>query len=68
MSGDLIQLEPWLTKKDFALFLGCGVRWVEYRMDEGMPYAEIAGRVKFRPSECEPWLIAHGHIERRNVA
>lgn len=61
-------LEPWLDKKGLAAHLGCGVRWIETRMAEGLPHAMIAGRVKFRPSEVEPWLEQHGHIERRGAA
>lgn len=66
VSGDLLQLEPWLDKAAMAEYLGCGERWLEYRAKEGMPHAVIAGRIKFRPSECEPWLEDRGHFERRN--
>lgn len=58
-------LEPWLDKRHLAEHLDCSIRWIEGRMDQGMPHAVIAGRVKFRPSEVEPWLEAHGHLERR---
>jgi hypothetical protein len=61
----VVELERWLTKQELAHHLGCGVRFIEYRMTEGMPSALIAGRVKFRVSEVEPWLEQHGHMERR---
>jgi len=57
-------LEPWLDKPAIASFFGCSTRWIEARLKEGMPSALIAGKRKFRPSECEPWLEARGHIER----
>jgi hypothetical protein len=37
-------------------------------MEEGLPHTHIAGRAKFHVSEVEPWLEAHGHIERRGEA
>lgn len=58
------QLEPWLDKYQLAAFFGCGVRWIEYRVAEGLPSALIAGRRKFRVSEVEPWMQRHGHIQR----
>jgi hypothetical protein len=58
------QLEPWLDKRALAAHLGCGERWIEYRMREGMPAWKIAGRIKFRASEVEAWLLEHCHIER----
>lgn len=65
---DVVNVEPWLDKRGLAEHFGCGVRWIEYRMEEGMPHALIAGRVKFRPSEVEPWLEGHGYLERRGEA
>lgn len=60
----VVQLEKWLTKAQLADFLGCGVRWIEMRVAEGMPSAMIAGRRKFRPSEVEPWLERAGYLQR----
>lgn len=57
-------LEPWLDKPALAEHLGCGVRWIEARLSEGMPSAMIAGRRKFKASEVEPWLERAGHIRR----
>lgn len=61
-------LEPWLDKKALAEHLGCKVRWIEYRMHEGMPHTILAGRCKFRASEVEPWLEQHGYLQRRGEA
>lgn len=58
------QLERWLDKKALAEHLGCGIRWIEMRVAEGMPSALIAGRRKFRASEVEPWLERAGHLRR----
>lgn len=59
--------EPWRDKLGIAEHYSCGVRWIESRMEEGMPYAYIAGRAKFRVSEVDPWLDAHGFIDRAGV-
>ena len=58
------QLEPWLDKKGLADHLGCGTRWIEARLAEGMPSAMIAGRRKFRATEVESWLERAGHLRR----
>ena len=68
VTGDLIHLEPWLDKAQMCEYLACSERWLENRMAEGMPYAKIAGRIKLKPSESEPWLVGHGHMERVNCA
>lgn len=59
------RLEPWFDKRGIARHLACSVRWIERRMEDGLPHRHIAGRAKFRVSEVEPWLEAHGHIEQR---
>jgi hypothetical protein len=59
------RFEPWLDKRGIARHLACSIRWIERRMEEGLPHRHIAGRAKFRVSEVEPWLEAHGHIEQR---
>jgi hypothetical protein len=56
--------ERWRDKHGIAEHFSCGIRWIEARMVEGMPYTYIAGRAKFRISEVEPWLDSHGFIER----
>lgn len=63
--GDLVVLERWLDKRQLAEHLSCSVRWINYRMADGMPHAMSAGKAKFRASEVERWLEAHGHLERR---
>lgn len=59
------ELERWRDKRGIAEHFACSVRWIERRMEEGMPHRHIAGRAKFRASECEAWLEENGHIERR---
>jgi hypothetical protein len=62
-----ISPERWCDKHGIAEHFSCGVRWIESRMEEGMPHTHIAGRAKFRVSEVEPWLDRHGFIERAGV-
>jgi hypothetical protein len=57
-------IEPWLDKKGIAAHFACGERWIEYREREGMPSWLIAGKRKYRASECEAWLAEHGYLER----
>jgi excisionase family DNA binding protein len=67
VKGDgAIYLEPWLTREALAEYLGCSVRWIDYRIAEhaGFPAHEIAGRLKFRASDVETWLEQHGHKRR----
>ena len=66
--ADLLYLEAWLDKHGLAEHLKCSERWIVSRMDDGMPHARIAGRVKFRASEVEAWLESHGYLERVNCA
>ncbi len=61
---NVAELERWLDKRALADHLGCGVRWIEDRLSEGMPSAMIAGRRKFRASEVEEWLERNGHLRR----
>ena len=57
--------EPWLDRKKLADHYSCSVRSVELALSEGMPHAVVFGRVKFKVSDCEPWLEERGIIERR---
>lgn len=66
--SEVAQLERWLDKPGLAEHLSCSVRWIERRMEDGMPHTHIAGRAKFKVSEVEPWLESHGHIERLGEA
>ena len=59
-----VELEPWLDKRALAAHLSCSVRSIQTALADGMPHAVIFGRVKFRVSEVEPWLEAHGHLTR----
>jgi hypothetical protein len=56
------QLERRLTKAEYAEHLRCSIRWVEYRLAEGLPSEMIAGKHKFRPSVADEWLRREGHI------
>ena len=58
----------YLDKEGIAAEFECSIRWIERRMEEGMPHRHIAGRAKFRVWEVEPWLDAHGFIERKGEA
>ena len=60
-------LDPdrWRDKHGLAEHLSCGIRWIEERMAEGMPYAYIAGRAKFKVVKAEAWLDEHGFIDWR---
>ena len=51
-----IDSEPWLAKRDLAAALGFSVRWVEYRVAEGMPHKVFGGRLRFQRSAVEAWL------------
>lgn len=46
---DVAASEPWLPKRDLAAHLSLSIRWVEYRVSEGMPHRVIGGRLRFRP-------------------
>jgi excisionase family DNA binding protein len=48
--------EPWLSKQQLAGHLGFSVRWVELRVQEGMPHRRMGGRVRFQRSTVEDWL------------
>lgn len=52
----------WHDKTMIADHFVSSVSWIEKRMAEGMPHAVIAGRPKFKPAECEPWLEEHGYL------
>ena len=48
--------EPWLSKQQLAAHLGFSVRWVEYRVREGMPSKRFGARLRFRVSDVEEWI------------
>jgi hypothetical protein len=46
-----------LGYEQLAREVGMSVRWLQYRVKDGMPYREdYAGRKRFLLSECRPWL------------
>jgi excisionase family DNA binding protein len=48
--------EPYLSKRQLADLLGFSVRWVDYKVREGMPSHRFGKRRRFRLSEVERWL------------
>jgi len=53
--------EPLLTKDQLGAVLGgLSVRWVDYRVAEGMPYVRARGRKLFRLSAVLAWLKERG--------
>lgn len=57
--------EPWMSKRDLAHHLGFSIRWIEYRITEGMPHRTIGGRVRFQRSVVEAWLTEHDQSRRK---
>jgi len=51
-----VAVEPWLSKRQIANYLGRSTRWVELRVREGLPSKMIGGRRGFRLSEVEAWI------------
>lgn len=69
MSRGVTELKSgWLDKRGIATHLGLSVSWIEKRMQEGMPYAKIGARTKFRVAEVEPWLEQNGWLRRKGEA
>jgi hypothetical protein len=48
--------EPWLSKQEVAQHLGFSVRWVELRVQEGMPCERFGARLRFQRTPVEAWL------------
>lgn len=67
MSGSVLPF-PWsqtgrgplLTKQQLADVLGNKKRWVDYRVQEGMPYIQVRGQKRFWLNEVLAWLDARG--------
>ena len=57
------RLEPWLTKRQLAVYLGVSPRWLDDRVAAGMPHRRLAGSNKFRLSQVEPWLARQGYLD-----
>ena len=62
MNAQVAHLEERLTKAEYAAHLRCSLRWLEYRLAEGLPSELIAGRRKFQPSIADAWLRREGYI------
>ncbi len=60
---DVPRLPGWLDLDRLAVELGVGVRWLKARKAEGMPHRKIAGKLRFRVRDVEPWLRDRGHME-----
>ncbi len=61
-------LERRLTKSEYAEHLRCSIRWVEYRIADGLPSEMIAGRRKFRASVADQWLRREGYADPHGPA
>jgi hypothetical protein len=60
-TGDIDVL--WLSKRELARRLGVSVRWVDYRIADGLPHRDIGGRVVFRLPTVETWLRTRGLLK-----
>lgn len=58
------QLEPWVSLSEFAKHCDCSVRFLKYRVAEGMPSAIIAGKRKVQMRPALDWLEREDHILR----
>ena len=49
---------PSISKKELSQRLGVSKRWIEYRMNEGMPFRKDwpSRSVRFDVAEVEAWL------------
>lgn len=52
--------DPWITRAEVAARLGVSVRWVDYRVTEGMPSLKMRGARRFKMREVEDWLRQRG--------
>lgn len=64
----LEQLEPIRPKREFPQHFPLSVRTFERCIKAGMPHYRTFGKVGFRSSEVEGWLIQHDYLERRGEA
>lgn len=58
------QLEPWVSLADLAKHCGCSVRFLKYRVSEGMPSAIVCGKRKVQMRTAIDWLERENHIVR----
>ena len=52
---EVARLERRLTKAEYAEYLRCSPRWLEYRLAEGLPSEMIAGRRTARHRAVREW-------------
>jgi hypothetical protein len=66
-ASNVVELRPpteaWVTKQQLAKDLGCSTRFLNYRMNEGLPSRRMFGRPRFQRSVAESWLVEHGYME-----
>jgi excisionase family DNA binding protein len=48
--------ESWLSKQEMAEHLGFSTRWVELRIQEGMPCERFGARLRLQRAPVEEWL------------
>jgi hypothetical protein len=48
--------DPWLSKRQLAAHYGRSTRWVELRVNEGLPSRMIGGHRGFQLSVADRWL------------
>jgi hypothetical protein len=58
-----LEPETYRDKASIAAHFGMSVRWVEQRMQLGMPHDHVSGRARFRLSEVTPWLRERGDLQ-----
>ena len=50
-------LERWLTTQEIADHLGFSTKWVQRKVKEGLPHERLGGRLRFKATIVEAWLI-----------
>lgn len=57
-----------LSYEELAEEIGMSVRWLRYRVKDGLPHRiDYAGRKRFLLSECRPWLDDWHRRNRRSA-
>jgi excisionase family DNA binding protein len=51
--------EPWITKRELAEHLGISTRWIDRRIQMGLPSTLLGNRRRFQLSAVEAWLRTH---------
>jgi hypothetical protein len=67
----VVQLrDPLVSIEDLRRHVGMSRRWVEYRLEEGMPSVDLSrpnakGKAvrRFRVARCEDWLRKEGWLK-----